>query len=104
MTPQMGANYCGARAGVVALAKCMALELAPRIRVNTVTPGRVDTAELRARYQLDDPNNLVRLEEDVPLRRLGKPEDVAEMIAFLVGSDRYVTGQNLFVDGGLFMH
>jgi len=99
-----GANYCSARAGVVALTKCMALELAPRIRVNTVTPGRIDTAELRARYRLDEPGNLARLEHDVPLARLGRPEDVAETIAFLVGSDRYVTGQNLLVDGGLFMH
>jgi acetoacetyl-CoA reductase/3-oxoacyl-[acyl-carrier protein] reductase len=88
---------------VLALTKCLALELAPRIRVNTVTPGRIDTDELRTRYDLDEPGNRARLVQDVPLGRLGEPDDVAEMIAFLVTSDRYLTGQNFFVDGGLFM-
>jgi 3-oxoacyl-[acyl-carrier protein] reductase len=99
-----GANYCSARAGVLALTRCLALELAPQIRVNTVTPGRIDTAELESRYRLGDPANRARLEQDVPLERLGRPEDVAETIAFLVSADRYVTGQNFFVDGGLYMH
>jgi len=99
-----GANYCSARAAVLALTRCMAVELAPRIRVNAVTPGRIDTAELRSRYQLDDLRTRARLEEDVPLERLGRPEDVAGMIAFLVHSAKYVTGQNYFVDGGLYMH
>jgi 3-oxoacyl-[acyl-carrier protein] reductase len=99
-----GANYCSARAAVLALTRCMALELAPHIRVNAVTPGRIETAELRVRYQLDDLKTRARLEEDVLLERLGKPEDVAGMIAFLVHSAQYVTGQNYFVDGGLYMH
>jgi 3-oxoacyl-[acyl-carrier protein] reductase len=80
-----------------------ALELAPRIRVNVVTPGRIDTEELRTRYRLDDPAQLARLEQGIPLGRLGKPEEVAEMIAFLVSSERYVTGQNFFANGGLLM-
>lgn len=98
-----GANYCSARAAVLALTKCMALELAPRIRVNVVTPGRIETEELRSRYRLDDPQNALRLTQEIPLQRLGTPENVAEMIAFLVTDGRYITGQNFFVDGGLFM-
>lgn len=98
-----GANYCSARAGVLALTKCMALELAPRIRVNIVTPGRIDTDELRTRYHLDDVQNRTRLEQDVPLHRLGRPEEIAHMIAYLVTAGQYITGQNFFVDGGLFM-
>jgi 3-oxoacyl-[acyl-carrier protein] reductase len=98
-----GANYCSARAGVLVLTKCMALELAPRIRVNTVTPGRIDTDELRTRYGLDDAQTLSRLEQEVPLARLGQPADVAGMIAFIVTDGHYITGQNFFVDGGLFM-
>jgi acetoacetyl-CoA reductase/3-oxoacyl-[acyl-carrier protein] reductase len=98
-----GVNYCSARAGVVTLTKCIALELAPRIRVNTVTPGRIDTEELRTRYQLDEATKRARYEQEVPLARLGKPEDVAAMILFLVKTGQYVTGQNFFVDGGLFM-
>ena len=98
-----GANYCSARAGVLALTKCLALELAPRIRVNAVTPGRIETAELRARYGLDDEGNRARLTQDIPLGRFGEPAEVAEMILYLANSGRYITGQNFFVDGGLFM-
>ena len=100
---QKGANYCSARAGVLALTKCMAQELAPRIRVNTVTPGRIDTEELRGRYQLADAHNKSRLEQEVPLQRLGTPQEVADMILYLAASGQYITGQNFLVDGGLYM-
>jgi 3-oxoacyl-[acyl-carrier protein] reductase len=98
-----GTNYCSARAGVLVLTKCMAMELAPNIRVNTVTPGRIDTRELQKRYQLEDIQNRQRYEQDIPLARIGKPEDVASMILFLVETGKYITGQNFFVDGGLYM-
>lgn len=98
-----GANYCSARAGVLALTKCMALELAPNIRVNTVTPGRIDTEELRKRYQFDDTRNRERYEQDIPMARMGNPADIASMMLFLVETGKYITGQNFFVDGGLFM-
>lgn len=98
-----GANYCSARAGVLVLTKCMAMELAPKIRVNTVTPGRIDTEELRERYQFDDEHNRERYENDIPLARMGEPDDIASMIVFLVEKGNYITGQNFFVDGGLYM-
>jgi len=98
-----GANYCSARAGVLALTKCMAQELAPRIRVNTVTPGRIDTEELRGRYQLEDARRKLKLEQEVPMQRLGTPEEVADMILYLESAGQYITGQNFLVDGGLFM-
>lgn len=98
-----GANYCSARAGVLTLTRCMALELAPRIRVNTVTPGPIDTEELRERYHLDDPEKRARMITDVPLKRMGTPAEVAAMIAFLATSGSYITGQNFFVDGGIYM-
>jgi len=98
-----GANYCSARAGVLALTKCLALELAPRIRVNTVTPGRIDTEELRGRYQLEDAQRKLRLEQKVPMQRLGTPEEVAGMILYLASARQNITGQNFLVDGGLFM-
>jgi len=94
---------CSARAGVLALTKCLALELAPRIRVNTVTPGRIDTEELRERYQLADARNKARLAQEVPLQRLGLPDEIADMILYLVSAGQYITGQNFLVDGGLFM-
>jgi 3-oxoacyl-[acyl-carrier protein] reductase len=98
-----GANYCSARAAVLTLTKCLALELAPRIRVNSVTPGRIDTEELRTRYTLNDPQNRSRSEQEVPLKRLGRPDDVASAMVFLVANGNYITGQNLIVDGGLCM-
>jgi 3-oxoacyl-[acyl-carrier protein] reductase len=98
-----GANYCSARAGVLTLTKCLALELAPNIRVNTVTPGLIDTRELRERYRLDDETKRKAHEQDIPLRKIGDPEDIAAMILFLVESGKYITGQNFFVDGGLCM-
>ena len=98
-----GANYCSARAGVLALTKCMALELAPRIRVNTVTPGWIDTDEVSKRYQLDDVQIKEKIEQGIPMKRLGTPDDVAGTILFLVSSGQYITGQNFLVDGGIYM-
>jgi len=99
-----GANYCAARAGVVTLTKCLALELAPRIRVITVTPGMIDTREVRARYGLDVADNRAQWEASIPLGRMGRPGDVAAMIEFLARPHCYITGQNYFVDGGYFTH
>ncbi len=98
-----GANYCSARSGILALTKCMALELAPHIRVNTITPGRMDTEELRARYKYVENNNREDFERDIPLGKMGTPEDIAQMIVFLVEKGKYITGQNFFIDGGLLM-
>lgn len=98
-----GANYCSARAGVLALTKCLALELAPRVRVNCVTPGYINTDEVVRRYQLDRPDDLERAVGTIPLGRLGTPDDVARMVGFLVCDSSYVTGQNLLVDGGMLM-
>jgi acetoacetyl-CoA reductase/3-oxoacyl-[acyl-carrier protein] reductase len=99
-----GANYCSAKAGVLALTKCLALELAPRIRVNCVTPGPIHTDELTGRYRLDCPENLERMLAPVPLGRLGTPEEVARVVLFLVSQSGFVTGQNYFVDGGVLMY
>jgi NAD(P)-dependent dehydrogenase (short-subunit alcohol dehydrogenase family) len=98
-----GANYCSARAGVVVLTKCMALELAPRIRVNTITPGRIDTRELQDRYHLGEAHIRQRYEQEIPLAKMGEPKDVASMALFLVETGTYITGQNFLVDGGLYM-
>ena len=61
-----GANYCSAKAGVLTLTKCLALELAPRIKVNCVTPGHVKTEELVERFGLDRPENLGRELRAIP--------------------------------------
>ena len=99
-----GVNYCSARAGVLTLTRCLALELAPRIRVNSVTPGWIATEEVIERYGLSHPDNLARAIASVPLGRLGTPDDVFRTIHFLVSGSGYITGQNFFVDGGKLMH
>jgi NAD(P)-dependent dehydrogenase (short-subunit alcohol dehydrogenase family) len=99
-----GINYCAAKAGVMTMTKCLALELAPRIRVNCILPGMVRTKEIEERFKLDDPECLAAVERAIPLNRLGDPEEVAAAVSFLVSDDaRYITGQKLILDGGRFM-
>lgn len=95
------ANYAAAKAGVIGFTKSMAKELASRnITVNAVAPGYISTdmtASLPEQAKLD-------LQSQIPLQRLGTPEDVAAAVLFLVspGAD-YITGQTLHVDGGMVM-
>ena len=92
-------NYAAAKAGVIGLTRTNAMELAARgITVNAVAPGFIDTdmtaklgAEIREKYA-----------SQIPLGRLGQPEDVAKLVAFLASDDaKYITGQIIGVDGGL---
>ena len=99
-----GANYCSARAGVVNLTKCMALELAPKIRVNCVTPGWINTSEVMNRYQLHSKEILENTLKKIPMGRLGTPNDIAEVVDFIVNGSSYITGQNYLVDGGMLMY
>lgn len=99
-----GANYCASKAGLLQLTKCLALELAPHIRVNALLPGFTDTEEVTERYRLDDPERLAAVLETIPGRRLGTAEDMADALEFLVSArSGFVTGQQLIVDGGHFM-
>ncbi len=94
-------HYNASKAGVIALTRQLAVELAPYgIRVNAVCPGLIDTPMLRI---MDDPVIGLRyLDEMVPLRRLGRPEEVAALIAFLSSDEAgYVTGVAVPIDGGV---
>ncbi len=98
-----GANYCSAKAGVITLTKCLALELAPRIKVNCVIPGYIDTEEVITRYRLDDRETRERLLQSIPLGRLGTTGDVFRTVNFLVNEATYITGQNFFINGGNYL-
>jgi NAD(P)-dependent dehydrogenase (short-subunit alcohol dehydrogenase family) len=92
--------YAITKAGVRGLTGALALELAPcGIRVNAVAPGHIDTGMSTVR---NDPAALGRRVATIPLGRLGRPEDIAAVVAFLA-SDRssYMTGQTVTVDGGI---
>ena len=99
-----GANYCASKAGLMHLTKCLALELAPTIRVNCLIPGMIDTEEMRERYRYDDADARRELLAEIPQGRIGRPAEMADALEFLVSDRaRYVTGQKFIVDGGQFM-
>ena len=95
------ANYSASKAGVIGLTKTLAREVASRgIRVNAIAPGFIDTEMTRV---LDEEVRQ-KLIEQIPLARLGLPEDVARCVSFLV-SDKssYITGQVINLNGGMLM-
>ncbi|MBO6260131.1 MAG: 3-oxoacyl-[acyl-carrier-protein] reductase [Lachnospiraceae bacterium] len=93
------ANYSASKAGLIGLTKSVARELAGRgVCVNAVAPGFIETDMTNAMKE-DAKNKLI---ENIPLGRIGKPDDIAEAVAFLAGdASSYITGQVLCVDGGM---
>src|SRR5205807_7570370 len=91
------ADYNATKAGVIELTKSMALELAPKVRVNAIAPGYVLTSMQRAEYtdaMLDEVNR------KIPMRRHAKPEEIAGLFAYLASDDAaYITGHVYVIDG-----
>ncbi len=93
-------HYAAAKAGVIALTKSLARELAPLVRVNAVAPGYIES-QLHAAMSPEARRKVI---ESTPLQRFGRPEDVAKAVLFFAGDDSdFVTGQTLVVDGGRIM-
>ncbi len=91
------ADYNATKAGVIALTRTMALELAPKVRVNAVAPGYVLTPMQRAEYTDE---MLEAVNQKIPLRRHAKPEEIAALFAFLASDDAaYITGHVYTIDG-----
>ena len=94
-------NYAAAKAGMVGFSKSLAREVASRgITVNTIAPGYIAT-DMTDALPDDQKENLVN---QIPMNRLGLPEDVAAAVAFLVSSAAaYITGETIHVNGGMYM-
>ncbi|MBE9532918.1 MAG: SDR family oxidoreductase, partial [Proteobacteria bacterium] len=95
-------NYAAAKAGVIGFSKSLAREVGPRnITVNSVAPGFIDTDMTSS---LSDDHKTALL-TNVPVKRLGEPEEIAAAVAFLASEDAgYVTGETLNVNGGMYMN
>jgi 3-oxoacyl-[acyl-carrier protein] reductase len=99
------ANYAAAKAGLQGFARTLALELGPfNVTVNAVAPGFIETRMTRAtaeRLGIEYEQYKAQRAAEIPLRRVGQPEDVAAVIAFLASDDAgYVSGQTIYVAGG----
>jgi NAD(P)-dependent dehydrogenase (short-subunit alcohol dehydrogenase family) len=95
------APYAAAKAGVAALSAVAALEQAPLIRVNSISPGMIRTAMTAPIFEIW-PEEEERFRQRTPLGRPGEPDDIADVVVFLCSDlARFITGQNLVVDGGL---
>ena len=94
-------NYSASKAGIIGFTKSLAKEVASRnIRVNAVAPGFIETS------MTDVLKDEIKEEiaKNIPLKRMGKPEDVANVVKFLVSEDSsYITGQVINIDGGMLM-
>ena len=96
-----GADYAASKAGLLGLMKSLAIELASRkINVNAIAPGTIDT-DIIAGYSMKE---RMEREKQIPLGRIGKPEDVANVALFLASDlANYVTGEVILVTGGLYI-
>lgn len=98
------AAYCASKGGLKMLTRNLATELAPvNIRINNVAPGAISTPINHT--LIENKDLLEKVLKNIPMKKLGKPEDVAAVVAFLASADaEYVTGSTYFVDGGLTYH
>ncbi|MBZ9571884.1 3-oxoacyl-ACP reductase FabG [Patescibacteria group bacterium] len=93
-------HYCASKGGIVGMTEAMALELALyNIRVNAISPGMIDTPMIESAKQ--DPKMMEASLARVPMHRIGKPEEVSNMVLFLASdASSYMTGTDVIVDGG----
>ncbi len=93
------ANYAAAKAGIIGFTKSAALELARKgVTVNAIAPGFIETEMIAAMPE----DVRARILEKIPMGRFGRPEEIAQVVAFLVSNGDYITGQVIAIDGGLY--
>lgn len=95
------ADYAAAKSGVLGFSRSLAIELAPRVRVNAVSPGLIDTPMVRPLMAGDKGAALL---ESTPMKRLGTPQEIGRVVAFLCSDwAGFVTGETVHVNGGLYI-
>lgn len=94
------AHYCASKGGIAAMTEALAVELAPfNIRVNAIAPGLIETPMIDT--VKSDPKMIEGLLQRIPLKRVGRSEEVSELVAFLASdSSSYITGSVVIIDGG----
>jgi NAD(P)-dependent dehydrogenase (short-subunit alcohol dehydrogenase family) len=99
---ELRAAYAATKAGLSGLVRALAVEWGPRgVNVNAVGPGIIETSLTKA-YMEEFPERVEAAIAHTPLRRIGKPEDVADVVLFLASdASRFITGQTVYVDGGV---
>jgi len=97
-------NYATSKGGILMMMKTMAQELAPKkIRVNAISPGAIKTPINEEVWS--DPESAEKLLDIIPYKRIGEPEDVGKVAAWLVSDDAdYITGTTIYVDGGMTLY
>jgi len=90
-------HYIASKSGLIGLTKALALSLAPNVRVNSIVPGYVATE----RWQLKPAEEKAFREQSIPLKRIGLASEIASAVVFISSDAHYMTGQALFLDGGL---
>jgi glucose 1-dehydrogenase len=97
------AHYCASKGGMKLLMETAARELAPKIRLLNIAPGAIVTPINQ--FVLDDPEAEHAVEEEIPLGRMGKPEEIAAAVAWAASAQSdYVTGTTIVVDGGMSLY
>ena len=91
--------YCASKGGLISFTKALAKELGPsNVFVNSICPGLIDTDM----NKLLDDDIINEIKNEIPLNKIGEPNDVAKMVSFLVNDNNYINGANIRVDGGWF--
>ena len=105
LTALPGVGYTASKGAVLSVTRLCAMDYAKyNIRVNSISPGFIDTPLLQSIWR-ETPEHTKELLKSVPLGRLGKPEEVASLITFLLSNEAsYITGVNIIIDGGYIVH
>jgi NAD(P)-dependent dehydrogenase (short-subunit alcohol dehydrogenase family) len=94
--------YSASKGGIVALTHALAVSLGPEIRVNCISPGWIETLDWKKSSQKQIPHHSAQDKSQHPVNRVGIPDDIANMVSFLISPENgFITGQNFVIDGGM---